>query len=1422
MQKFIRILMLLAVTMLAGSNVWAQDDPGNGEGNPLGVIYYDDQDATVTTAGGVLEFYNNEACVDDYNEGLHQLWADENVPQEWLDADRLVYIKATPNAGYRLGATDAETGTVTFISVTVWEAMTPSGARQMTRGDGDEDETAIPVYAVDGQRGVYMFQMPADGSNVLVEAQFPLKAKLGDPGYDHIQFIDYEADPTTGEMTAVTRSTEELGVPVYVLDGTETMLGTPVEVEDEDNITEDDFTEAWYVCLATANGGNDLEYIALSGKECALELADYCKIHLILTDGCQMAVYGPETGQDGLLGNVGASLTIYGQGGTDASNQSTEGVLLAECDGDAIFLSGDLTINGGQICFRSENGTAISNNQSAIAIRGGTVQLEGASGISSERNVTISGGEVNAIGASDAIFTSSDGVTISGGIVNAIGGDRGIALDEGVLTISGGEVNVGGEVNASDENDMSYGIYSASTPTENGSTIVISDGTVNAFGATAIFAAGDLDISGGTVTAIGDDGDNDDDGDGEFGIESGGSITISGGMVTASGGEVAIDSEENLTISGGTVNANSSNNFAVYSVGKLTISDDPDDAVDAVVEAQGKQNAIFAVGDVEISGGTVKASSDAEAIYSSGNVTISGGTVEASAIFALNDITLGWTATDDYIMAGSYETATGAVTTAAGCRFVALGESAGEGLPTAMAMVPGGAQAHTTAAAGDGFAVSDIAGRTLRPVDGYLLGLCPGLGVAQSNPSAQALEFTMAGDETTHYYIYKKDDQLLLSVGGVEDGFNGTVYEVDTPVEILQEDPTDPTAMPTRYEGFKEYDHTIDMPAEDLKIVAYRAIEHKVDYLSLNSDDNKYDLGSSNVKTYILDGHDHTLYGGNNAKDDIVWYVLKAKANDTSGWMNDGDGNWMLTADGNMFECRGDVNIILADGSALCVGTSTHPLLSDKIVFEADGDLNFYTQSVPDTRPSATNDEMITTDNRGRMEFYTDGATVIHSSGGSITLTNVVMSVAHAGGRCAIAAYNNVNIIGGQFNDIVINAGQDIFLNPIASTDEFHATGFSSTSGMVEIAPGKSLTDRVTFATALSGSVAVSDIAGKNLVGLENVDATGGSSGGGSTKGANYVAVANTGGSKKIVNKNGGTKVESAILTELKRNGEFHVQSMKNLASALPFDCSDIIPGAVAVSADPEAGNGDVQPTVVLLATEGTLSNDASSVGSAGEGEQLPPSIPVAGVGASEDLLNEGSVAGQITSEQGLRTIVAGNGKLKEGELAKKGIHDENEKQSGGGGSISIGHGKEDSGIQSLAIGYGHQVTGNHSGAYGDARKRAPKEDRLVMTLIPVDYDPDKVLPEGEIRLFVTNNQLLSIAIYQREHPDEVAQARARGALMIDTTTPETTAIIGRLMVTERAQPVDGHWYGLDGRRLPSAPTAKGIYVHRGRKVVIR
>ena len=124
----VRILWLLVLgALLGGGNVCAQDG--------LGQIIYNDQDAAVTTAGGLLEFFNNDACDFD-SEGNYHLPAYENVPPEWLDAERTVYIKATPNPGHKLGAADATTGAVTFITATETVAMS-GGNNARTRADGD-------------------------------------------------------------------------------------------------------------------------------------------------------------------------------------------------------------------------------------------------------------------------------------------------------------------------------------------------------------------------------------------------------------------------------------------------------------------------------------------------------------------------------------------------------------------------------------------------------------------------------------------------------------------------------------------------------------------------------------------------------------------------------------------------------------------------------------------------------------------------------------------------------------------------------------------------------------------------------------------------------------------------------------------------------------------------------------------------------------------------------------------------------------------------------------------------------------------------------------------------------------------------------------------------------------------------------------
>ena len=125
-----------------------------------------------------------------------------------------------------------------------------------------------------------------------------------------------------------------------------------------------------------------------------------------------------------------------------------------------------------------------------------------------------------------------------------------------------------------------------------------------------IYGSGSLTISGGTVTANGDDGGS--------GISSSGNLTISGGTVTANGddGGRGIYSRGGVTISGGsTVTANGGNGGSL-----------------------GGGSGIYSNGSVTISGGTVNANGgDGQDGYggdgirsSSGGVTISGGTGTAN------------------------------------------------------------------------------------------------------------------------------------------------------------------------------------------------------------------------------------------------------------------------------------------------------------------------------------------------------------------------------------------------------------------------------------------------------------------------------------------------------------------------------------------------------------------------------------------------------------------------------------------------------------------------------------------------------------------------------------------------------------------------------------------------------------------------
>ena len=253
--------------------------------------------------------------------------------------------------GYTLETADEE-GKVSFIKAEVTVAGTDvAGARNrgaaVTVGVGD----FIDVTATETE-GVYCVTMPNDKNlNLHITATFPEKPYLTGVSY---------IDPTkTGNAQ---NATTPAGTHVYILDGTETVLG-------------ENGKETWYISNTTGNGLAYNSQIMIMGN-----------VHLILADNSSMTVTiandHPIYIYQGSADNPNR-LHIYGQDGT------TEGKLTAT----------------------SESGDAINGNfDTELIINGGIINATGSSGIkvTGSGTVTINGGNVSASGESVGIKAGGD------------------------------------------------------------------------------------------------------------------------------------------------------------------------------------------------------------------------------------------------------------------------------------------------------------------------------------------------------------------------------------------------------------------------------------------------------------------------------------------------------------------------------------------------------------------------------------------------------------------------------------------------------------------------------------------------------------------------------------------------------------------------------------------------------------------------------------------------------------------------------------------------------------------------------------------------------------------------------------------------------------------------------------------------------
>ena len=320
--------------------------------------------------------------------------------------------------------------------------------------------------------------------------------------------------------------------------------------------------------------------------------------------------------------------------------------------------AGSLTATGGNNA--AGIGGGYLGDGKNITITGGTVNAAGGNGAGigggregKGENITITGGTVNATsndgaGIGGGLLGSGENITITGGTVNATGTDgagigggnggvgKNITITGGTVTAAGGFGNAGiGGGNGSD-----------------GENITITGGTVTAAGGE--FAAGiggsnggsgnNITITGGTVTATGGEGGAGIGGGAEGG--GGNNITIKGGTVTATGGGNrgnsgagigggSSGSGENITINDGKVTATGGNYAA--GIGGGSVGRWGGDA------GSGKN--------ITINGGTVNATGDGGAGIGGGgaaasdiefwgsnggngeDITINGGTVNAAGAY---------------------------------------------------------------------------------------------------------------------------------------------------------------------------------------------------------------------------------------------------------------------------------------------------------------------------------------------------------------------------------------------------------------------------------------------------------------------------------------------------------------------------------------------------------------------------------------------------------------------------------------------------------------------------------------------------------------------------------------------------------------------------------------------------------------------
>lgn len=266
--------------------------------------------------------------------------------------------------------------------------------------------------------------------------------------------------------------------------------------------------------------------------------------HGIVTDGyfymrpgVTIAVTNAAKNAIHVKGDSDDGIGIYISGGLIYANVTSTAGKCLKTDLDAVITGGKLLLStsGNSEYDEDEKDTSSAScikTDGNVNITGGTLTLKstgtGGKGINADGNIYINGGNITTV-TSGGKYIYTQSLTSS---------PKGIKAD-GDITIDSGQINI-----------SVTGISDGSEGLESKGTLTVNDGEIYVYAYDdAINASTAININGGRIYAYSTSND---------GIDSNGSLTITGGLVIASGSSAPeegldCDNSNNFKISGGTV-----------------------------------------------------------------------------------------------------------------------------------------------------------------------------------------------------------------------------------------------------------------------------------------------------------------------------------------------------------------------------------------------------------------------------------------------------------------------------------------------------------------------------------------------------------------------------------------------------------------------------------------------------------------------------------------------------------------------------------------------------------------------------------------------------------------------------------------------------------------------------------------------------